>query len=135
MQSLKAKFSKMSLILFSLVGILWGVTSVYHQYQALERGAFEGEGVIGLASQRSGKIAPIPKKVKGDPLYVVLNPDAIPAIDHPQWVPASSAKIGELSPVIGVTIKGESHAYSLWLLNHHEIVNDVVGGEPIAVTW
>ncbi|MBI2882481.1 MAG: DUF3179 domain-containing protein [Candidatus Methylomirabilis oxyfera] len=26
-------------------------------------------------------------------------------------------------------------AYSLWQLNHHEIVNDRIGTLPVAVTW
>ncbi len=37
--------------------------------------------------------------------------------------------------VIGVTINGEARAYPLRILNYHEIVNDTVGGEPIAVTY
>lgn len=38
-------------------------------------------------------------------------------------------------PVIGVTIDGESRAYPLHVLNVHEIVNDTLGGTPIAVTY
>ena len=38
-------------------------------------------------------------------------------------------------PVIGVSINGDSRAYTVPMLSVHEIVNDVVGGEPIAVTW
>ena len=37
--------------------------------------------------------------------------------------------------VIGVSVNGEHRAYSLNLLSRHEIVNDIVGGKPIAVTW
>ncbi len=37
--------------------------------------------------------------------------------------------------VIGVSIGGESRAYPLRLMRWHEVVNDVVGGEPIAVTY
>jgi hypothetical protein len=37
--------------------------------------------------------------------------------------------------VIGVTIAGESRAYPLRLMRWHEVVNDVVGGEQIAVTY
>ena len=38
-------------------------------------------------------------------------------------------------PVLGVEIAGEAVAYSLWHLDRHEIVNDLVGGRPIAATW
>ena len=37
--------------------------------------------------------------------------------------------------VLGVSINGESRTYSIPMLSRHEIVNDVVGGVPIAVTW
>jgi len=32
-------------------------------------------------------------------------------------------------------MNSESHVYSIHLLNGHEIVNDQVGGIPIATTW
>jgi hypothetical protein len=37
--------------------------------------------------------------------------------------------------VIGVNDGTEAKAYSTWLLDNHEIVNDVIGNTPIAVTW
>jgi hypothetical protein len=37
--------------------------------------------------------------------------------------------------VIGVYINGDARAYPIRMLSRHEIVNDVVGGEYIAVTW
>ena len=37
--------------------------------------------------------------------------------------------------IIGVSINGEHKAYSTAFLSSHEIVNDVVGGKPVAVTW
>ncbi len=37
--------------------------------------------------------------------------------------------------VIGVEINGEARAYPLLVLNCHEIVNDTLGGQPIAVTY
>ena len=70
-----------------------------------------------------------------DPIRTLLPFDAIPAITDPQFVPANAAKLDPDAPVIGVTFNGESHAYSLYLLNGHEIVNDVVGGLNIATTW
>ena len=70
-----------------------------------------------------------------DPIRTLLPFDAIPAITEPQFVSASTAKLDADAPVIGVTFNGESHAYSLYLLNGHEIVNDVVGGQEIATTW
>lgn len=73
--------------------------------------------------------------VEKDPIITLLPFDAIPAITKPQFVPAAVADLDPDSPVIGVTFNDDSHAYSLYLLNGHEIVNDVVGGKKIATTW
>ena len=70
-----------------------------------------------------------------DRILTALPYDAIPAILNPQFVPANKARIGDDSPVIGVSFNGESHAYSIYLLNGHEIVNDEVGSVKIATTW
>ena len=70
-----------------------------------------------------------------DEIRTLLPFDAIPAITDPQFVSAGAAKLDADAPVIGVTFNGESHAYSLYLLNGHEIVNDVGGGLKIATTW
>ena len=69
------------------------------------------------------------------PIVTVLPVDAIPAIVKPTFVSADVAKVGEKSPVIGVAFNGEAHAYSMYLLNGREIVNDTVGGVKIATTW
>ena len=37
--------------------------------------------------------------------------------------------------VVGVRIGGEARAYPLYLLNGHEIIEDTLGGVPIAVTY
>ncbi len=70
-----------------------------------------------------------------DEIRTLLPYDAIPAITEPQFVSASAAKLDADAPIIGVNLNDESHAYSLYLLNGHEIVNDVVGGMNIATTW
>jgi len=62
--------------------------------------------------------------------------DGIPAIDHPKFIPiAEHTNIKGDEPVIGVIIGGEAKAYPLRILIWHEIVNDVVGGTPVAVTY
>jgi hypothetical protein len=62
--------------------------------------------------------------------------DGIPAIDQPKFVPVSGVKALALhEPVISVEIGGEARAYPLRIMIWHEIVNDTVGGTPIAVTW
>ena len=63
--------------------------------------------------------------------------DAIPAILEPRFISAQSAEdeINDTEKIIGVSINGEARAYPIDILSRHEIVNDVVGGESIAVTW
>lgn len=70
-----------------------------------------------------------------DEIHTVLPFDAIPAIFNPDFVPAEVADVSDNAPMIGVSINGEHHAYSMYLLNGHEIVNDTVGNEPVATTW
>lgn len=72
----------------------------------------------------------------GAPMYRVLERDAIPAIDDPRFVRASEASfMQDDEPVLGVFDGKTAKAYSLWLLDHHEIVNDRLGDTPIAATW
>ncbi len=62
--------------------------------------------------------------------------DCIPSIEDPQYQSVGSGDW--LAPddlVIGVEVNGEARAYPLRILNVHEIVNDEVGGRPIAVTY
>lgn len=70
-------------------------------------------------------------------LITLLGFDAIPAILDPEFVDVGVAD-SEMTPdelVLGLSINGESKAYSIPMLSSHEIVNDVVGGVPLAVTW
>ncbi len=63
--------------------------------------------------------------------------DGIPAIDHPKFTPAEQAKawLDAKEPVIALTLNGDRRAYPLQILIYHEIVNDRVGGVPVAVTF
>jgi DNA-directed RNA polymerase subunit K/omega len=62
--------------------------------------------------------------------------DGIPAIDNPVFVAVSEIDwIGEDEPVLVVSADGVTHIYPLQILTFHEIVNDVVGNTPLAVTF
>jgi hypothetical protein len=61
--------------------------------------------------------------------------DLFGRIDHPAFVPVGEAGLPDREPVIGLTIGDESRAYPLRILMWHEIVNDVVVGVPVAVTF
>ena len=70
-------------------------------------------------------------------IVTLLEFDAIKAIDDPEFL--SPGEVGDTYPpnekVIGVSIDGDSRAYSVPMLSRHEIVNDTVGGVKIAITW
>ncbi len=70
-------------------------------------------------------------------IITLLGFDAIPAILNPTFLSADEAQewMAPNEPVVGVSINGDHRAYSIPLLSRHEIVNDTVGGEPIAITW
>ena len=59
----------------------------------------------------------------------------IAAIKNPTYVPASEAKVRPSSWVLGVAIDGQPRAYSLNLLNEHEVVNDSIGDTNFAAVW
>ena len=62
--------------------------------------------------------------------------DGIPPIDRPQFVPQAEYRgAGESEPVIAFARDGDARAYPLRILIWHEIVNDVVGGIPVSVTY
>ena len=62
--------------------------------------------------------------------------DGIPSIDKPQFVAVSEASdLSATEPVVGFSVNGDARAYPLRILTWHEIVNDTVGGIPVAVTY
>ena len=63
--------------------------------------------------------------------------DGIPAIDDPAFIAVpDEVRIGAREPVITVEIDGEvPRAYPIRYLTWHEIVNDTIGGVPVAVTF
>lgn len=64
-------------------------------------------------------------------------PDGIPPIDDPIFVDTDAAAgwLGTEEPVVAVAIDGDARAYPVQVMVWHEIVNDVVGGVPISVTY
>lgn len=75
-------------------------------------------------------IVPLEKVVSGGPPR-----DGIPSIDNPRFTSAKDARLQDGDLVLGLGINGDVRAYPLRILVWHEIVNDVVGGEPVAVTY
>ena len=61
--------------------------------------------------------------------------DGIRSIEMPKVQPINLSSLADAEPVITVSFNGEARTYPLQILIWHEIVNDVVGGVPVAVTY
>ena len=63
--------------------------------------------------------------------------DGIPPIRNPRFISIAEADAlyADSSPVMEVSLNGDARAYPLEILIWHEIVIDVVGGVPVAVTF
>lgn len=62
--------------------------------------------------------------------------DCIVAIDQPRLLARDKARfLFDSDLVLGLERSGLARAYPAYILDRHEIVNDVVAGEPIAITW
>ena len=63
--------------------------------------------------------------------------DGIPSIDNPKFLDITEADkyIEDSEFVLGLNINGDIRAYPLQIMVWHEIVNDVVGNVPVAITY
>ncbi len=63
--------------------------------------------------------------------------DGIPAINFPQFIDVEAASdwLKDPEPVISLQHKGVVKAYPLQILMYHEIANDEIAGDPVAVTF
>lgn len=62
--------------------------------------------------------------------------DGIPSIDKPQFLKTSEADyLKDSDRILGINYKGEARAYPIRILNWHEIVNDQIQGDAVAVTY
>ncbi|MAE32452.1 MAG: hypothetical protein CMO43_12835 [Verrucomicrobiales bacterium] len=84
----------------------------------------------------------VPLPINGvDPqeIIAVSTSGELAAITEPEFMSIEEALdrevIKENEQVISFGHNGDWHAYATLQLDRHEIVNDVVGGLPIAATW
>lgn len=62
--------------------------------------------------------------------------DGIPALDHASMIEATDADylLGE-EPVFGIEINGDARAYSLRILDWHEMANDTIDCVPVSLAY
>ena len=97
-----------------------------------QRFGYFGDG-IRLAPTSAAALAP--GEARSVELFTLLPRDAIRSIDAPRFIAAAEAELPLSTAVIGVQIGTDTRAYPIPTLSNHEIVNDVVGGRAIAVTY
>ncbi len=63
--------------------------------------------------------------------------DGIPAVFAPEFVAPEDATrwVTDSTLVIGVSLEGKARAYPRHLIEYHQVVNDVIAGVPIVVTY
>ena len=96
----------------------------------ISRLAFMLAFVLRLTTMLYSQAEDLPKEFKQ-----IIPRGQIAAISQPQFVPGGSANIADDSWVLGVVIEGQARAYSLNLLNSHEVVNDRIGNIAFAAVW
>lgn len=76
------------------------------------------------------------KVKREDLLQGCFGQDCIPSIDTPKFESAQAASwLKDDDVVFAIDYKGTQRAYPQRILNWHEIVNDTIAGDPVAVTF
>ena len=84
---------------------------------------------------------PVPATVAADASESPVAPPAVRLsgfvpLDDPTFLDARETEyFGDEELVLGVELAGEFRAYPVRMLRYHHIVNDMVGGEPLLVTY
>src|SRR5206468_9837405 len=66
----------------------------------------------------------------------VFGVEGIPALERPPAVPApAAAYLEDGERVFGASVGGARRAYPLRILGWHEMANDVLGGEPVTLSY
>ncbi len=63
--------------------------------------------------------------------------DGIPSIDNPKYISVNKADkdIQDNELILGIDYKGVERAYPLQIMVWHEIVNDIIAGDPVLITY
>jgi Protein of unknown function (DUF3179) len=115
------------------IGIMIGLLSHYSNTNSHLSTSISRSTTATLTAQEEEKsIVPLDQIVSGGP-----PPDGIPSIDNPMFTSVKEADeiLDDSELVVGLDVNGDIRAYPLQILVWHEIVNDNIGGVPVAVTY
>ncbi len=68
-------------------------------------------------------------------ISVGVRKDGIPSISEPQFVSITSSTASSSEEGLFVDIRGDQRFYPISVLSRYYIVNDTVGGEPVAISY
>lgn len=126
-----AAVSAVSIVTIITIFILHTNTQSANNNYLLTTDSSGGSNAL-LSTAEEKSIVPLDQVVSGGP-----PPDGIPSLDNPKFVSVQEADkfLQDSDLVLGLRIKDDIRAYPLQILVWHEIVNDRVGGIPVAVTY
>lgn len=117
----------------ALMAVLPGspIFSIFNPPQTIAFPEVEPSGATTSAST--------PHSTRAMKIITLLPKDAIPMImeDRVSFLSGTEAAAQMLPSdrIVGLSVEGDHRAYSTAQLSSHEVVNDTVGGIPVAVTW
>ena len=91
--------------------------------------------VDGAVDEFIGPTGPTAPDFVDSAYHQLRRPDDIPPVYDPMFIKAAAANLQDDELVIGLVVNGDARAYPLAILYNREMVNDVVGGVPVLVTW
>lgn len=130
------------IILIGCTGEVAEKTIVSDETPAIEE--VKDSGMVQIPAESSDKETIMVTK---DGVKYLVNPnkirgggppkDGIPSLDDPKYVTVDKANewIEDNELVLAIVHKGQKRVYPLQILVWHEIVNDVIKGDPILITY
>ena len=94
--------------------------------------------LVSLLASTGGAEEPEKTVTGGEAFHGILQyraKDAKLALVRPSFIGAAEVNLPAGVSVVGVSANGEHRAYPLYVLKNHQVVNDQLGGVPIAASW
>ncbi len=127
------KFSRFVIYVLISIIIIVVFMVLYFRNVFLQKGANSNTTVNHITLQNDFTGAKVRPE---DLIQGCFGQDCIPSIDHPKFDGIQSAPWLRYQDVIfTISHKGVERAYPQRILNWHEIVNDTIAGDPIAITF
>jgi len=116
--------------------LLWATSGIFVAERPVGRGSDPSTYGFTLEPMLADRTYLVGSGNPRDFLVSLDRPDTIRGAEVLRWNSEHRRKlVVPTDRVAGIVVNGEARAYPLSILNAHEVVNDVVGGVPVAVTF